>query len=1200
MTIHATTRTRLASIAFVATLCGAGTAFAQEFRATITGRVTDPNNLLVPGATVTATNSQTGEVAVGATTTEGVYTIPFLRPGVYTVSAELTGFRKVTQANVQLEVGQTAAVNFQLQLGELNEIVSVAADSPLLETSKADRGMVIDNQRVTELPLNARNPFMLSYLSPGITYNGPAIYQRPFDNGAIADWSINGGQNRNNEFLLDGAPNNAIQGGNNIAYVPPVDSVQEFKIVTNSYDAQYGRTSGGVVNVSLKSGTNTFHGTAYEFARRKDLDSTEYYFKVNNVAKPEHKLDQYGFQVDGPVSLPGLYDGRNKTFFMFNFEGYKEATPNPATFTVPDAAQLSGDFSNLRDAQGRQITIYDPATGRLVNGQWVRDPFPNNRIPANRMSPLAQQFLQYFLKPNAAAPANSDPWRNNFVFAPNLAFDTFNNLVTKVDHNFSDRTKMFVRYAYNLRTEDRSTNGITSGPAQDGSKPLQRKNHTGVADWVNTASSTLVLNVRSGLNQFVQLSRSDDGLAFNPADLGFPTSLTSQLPIQTFPRLNFFTTGTTTEYQNLGRQDRNNEVTTIFSLQPNFSWVKGRHDVRGGLDMRISWLTREINANLFVVNFDRRFTQRVFNQSDALSGNAIASFLLGDAASGAVDNNFFPTYRWNYYAPWAQDDWKVTDRLTVNLGVRWDFNSPVFEQQDQLNYGFDTTTVNPVSSRINQQLFPGYQVRGGLGFVDANGNPKYPYQYDTNNIQPRVGFAYLLGDKTVVRGGYGLYYVNVVGFSASNGFAIQTPLITSLDGDRTSTAPLSNPFSQGIAAAPGAAQGLQTLLGRNISFSNLGFVNPYVHQFSLGVQHELPWRITAELSYVGSRTRAEQNRWGGFNEPPVSLRDQCDPTKGGNVAFCNELLPNPFFQVPGFEGTARFTSPTLSRYELSRPFPQFGTITMLDRNDGRIWYNSAQLLVNKRMSSGLTLAGTYTWSKMIEENGGGENIGSTAVTNPLITDVDRIVQRSPYESDRRHRVTISGVYHLPFGRDQRFGSRSSTINALAGGWEMAGLWLFNSGRPWGLPQNVFYVRDASIGNVDYGAPVIRGVQNCVAQMNDAGVVKMLGYAVAAGCTTPNFIIRPNYTAGATNFRDDAIRRPPFYQFDMNFAKTTQLTSAVRLQVRIELFNVFNQTIYDERQYENNPTNPLFGTIDRSVVRQSNFPRYGQLGFKLLF
>ena len=1180
---------------FVAALLMSGVASAQEFRATVTGRVTDPNGLAVPGATVTILNTQTGEVATGVTTRDGAYTIPFLKPGIYSLSAELTGFRKVTQGNVQLEVSQTLAINFQLQLGDLAEEVTVTAESPLLETSRADRGMVIDNARITELPLNARNPFMLSYLSPGITYNGPAIYQRPFDNGAIADWSINGGQNRNNEFLLDGAPNNAIQGGNNIAYVPPVDSVQEFKIVTNSYDAQYGRTAGGVINVSLKSGTNTFRGTVYEFARRKAFDSNEYLFKVNGREKPDHKLDQYGGQVDGPVRIPGVYDGRNKTFFMFNYEGYKEATPNPTTYTVPSEAQLRGDFSNLRDAQGRLITIYDPATGRLENGQWVRDAFPGNVIPANRINPMAAELSQYFLRPNTTPAAGTDPWRNNFLFAPNLAFDKFRNIATKVDQNISTKTRMFFRYAYNKRTEERFTNGITSGPAQDGQLPLERLNHTGVADWVRTVGSALVLNVRSGLNQYLELSRSDPGLSFNPAELGFPASLVNQLPNKVFPRINV------TDYQAIGRAGRNSETTTVFSVQPNFSWVKSTHNVRGGLDMRMTWYTREINGNLFVMGFDRRFTQRVFNQTDALSGNSIASFLLGAANTGTIDNNFYPTFRWNYYAPWVQDDWKLTDRLTLNLGLRWDFNSPVFEEQDRLNYGFDATAINPVSSRINQQQFPGYQVRGGLGFANVDGNPRYPYQYDKNNIQPRLGVAYLLSDNTVLRGGYGLYYLSVVGISDSNGFGISTPLITTLDDSRTSTYPLSNPFSQGIAQAPGASQGLETFLGRGPGFSALDFVNPYVHQFSLGIQRQLPWRTTFELTYVGSRTLQEQNRWGGFNEPPLELRNRCDVTQGGVAAFCNELLPNPFYQVPGFEGTTRFTSPTLSRYELSRPFPQFTGMTEFDRNDGKIWYNSAQLFINKRVSDGISLAGTYTWSTMIEENGGGNQIGGTATTNPTLTDIDTIVQRSPYESDRRHRVTISGVYHLPFGRDRRYLREAHPIvDAVAGGWEVAGMWLFNSGRPWGLPGNVFYVKDASIKDIDYSARVIRGVQNCVAQMSDTGVVTMLGFSTAAGCTEPNFIIRPNYTPRTTAFRDSEIRRPPFYQFDINFAKTTRLAGNVRLQVRLEVYNLLNQVVYDERNYESNATNALFGTIDRAVIRQSNFPRYGQLGIKLLF
>ncbi len=1180
-------------------------AWSQEFRATVTGRVTDQAGLAVPGATITATNSGTNEVATAITSADGVYSLPFLKPGVYSISAELSGFRKHTQDQVPLQVGQAVTVNITLQIGSVAETVTVTGESTLLDTTKADRGMVIDNQRVTELPLNARNPFMLSYLSPGITYNGPAIYQRPFDNGAIADWSINGGQNRNNEFLLDGAPNNSIQGGNNIAYVPPVDAVQEFKIVTNSYDAQYGRTAGGVINVSLKSGTNNFHGTGYEFARRKEFDSNEYFFELNNRPKPDHKLDQYGFEIDGPVMFPGLYDGRNKTFFMFNFEGYNEATPNPATYTVPDDAQLRGDFSNLRDAQGRQITIYDPATGRLEGTQWVRDPFPNNQIPDSRINPMARQFLQYLLRPNSTAPAGSDPWRNNFVFAPNLAFDDFYNYATKIDQVLSNKTRMYFRYAYNKRTETRWTNGITTGPAQDGQLPLERKNHTGVVDWVRTMSPTLVFNVRAGLNQYLELARSDPGLGFNPAELGFPQSLVSQLPNQVFPRLNFFTTGTTTEYQQLGRNSRNSETTTGLSVQPNFSWMKGRHNIRGGLDMRLTWYTREINNNLFVLSFDRRFTQRAFNQGDALSGNSIASFLLGAAASGAIDNNFYPTLRWNYYAPWVQDDWRLTDRLTLNLGLRWDLNTPVYEEQNRLNYGFDETTVNPVTSRINQQQFPGYVVRGGLGFVDVDGNPIYPYQFDKNNIQPRLGFAYMLTDETVLRGGYGLYFINLVGISASNGFGIQTPLITSLDGDRTSTYPLTSPFSQGITPAPGSSQGLETFLGRSLTdggFSNLDMVNPYVHQFSLGVQQRLPWNTTLEFTYVGSRTNQEQNRWGGYNEPPVELRNRCDPSMGGNPAICDALLPNPFFQVPGFEGTTRYTSQTLSLYELSRPFPQFGPITMLDRNDGHIWYNSFQVVANKRLSDGVSLAGTYTWSKMDEENGGGNQIGGTATTQPLITDRDRIVQRSQFESDRRHRVTISGVYQLPFGRGRQFLTNANpVVEALAGGWEVAGMWLFNSGRPWGLPQNVFYVKDAKIENVDFGNPtVIRGVQNCVAQMNNSGVVTMLSFSTAAGCTEPNFIIRPSYTKGAVPFRDNEIRRPPFYQFDVNFAKSVQITDDVRIQIRFEVYNLFNQTIYDERNYENNPTNSLFGTIDKAVVRQSNFPRYGQLGIKLIF
>src|SRR3954470_1787072 len=371
----------------------ASSATAQEFRATVKGQVVDSSQAALPGATITVRNQETGEVGTATSNSEGNYTVPFLRPGVYSVTVEMEGFQKYTRTDMRLEVSQVAVINAQLGVGGLAESVNVSAEAPLLETSNANRGTVIDQALIAELPLQSRSPMALATLVAGVTYNAQAVYLRPFDNGALADWSMNGGQNRNNEFLLDGAPNNANQGGNNIAYVPPADAVQEFKMQTNSYDAQYGRTAGGVMNMSLKSGTNSFHGTAYEYYRRKWLDANSFLLNARSTPKVEHYLDQYGFSVDGPIF-------KNKTFFLFTGEKYREGTPNPLFSTVPTPEMKNGDFSGLVDASGRLITIYDPATGHDVNGVWTRDPFPGNRIPADRISPTARILNQYFPDPN--------------------------------------------------------------------------------------------------------------------------------------------------------------------------------------------------------------------------------------------------------------------------------------------------------------------------------------------------------------------------------------------------------------------------------------------------------------------------------------------------------------------------------------------------------------------------------------------------------------------------------------------------------------------------------------------------------------------------------------------------------------------------------------------------------------------------------
>ncbi len=383
-------RTRLFCI-LIATLL-MGYLGAQEFRATITGHVLDSSGSAVPQAAIQARNIDNNEVTTATSDAQGVFTIPFLRPGNYTVSTEAAGFKKHVREGLTLQVGQTANLNLNLEVGAVSESVNVTAETPLLETSVADRGGVVDTQRVSELPLNARNPYILGSMMSGVTFRGSAIWQRPFDNGAIAQWSINGGWQSNNEFLLDGAPNNAQAGGNNVAYVPIVDAVQEFKVQTNSYDAQYGHSSGGIMNVVLKSGTNQFHATGWEFMRRTPLDANTFQNNSKGAAKAEHYLDQYGFQLEGPLVIPKFYNGRNKTFYLGSFENYREGTPSPLLLSVPQPEFFNGDFSKLTNASGQKVTIYNPYTGRAdpsAPSGFARDPFPNNMIPKELINPVA-------------------------------------------------------------------------------------------------------------------------------------------------------------------------------------------------------------------------------------------------------------------------------------------------------------------------------------------------------------------------------------------------------------------------------------------------------------------------------------------------------------------------------------------------------------------------------------------------------------------------------------------------------------------------------------------------------------------------------------------------------------------------------------------------------------------------------------------
>ncbi len=1182
----------------------ASLSIAQDFRATLTGRISDPSGAAIPGATIQVKNTGTNEVATAITDDQGNYRVPLLKPGTYSLTAELTGFKKYVQDGVALSVSQVATLNITMEIGQLTEQVTVTANAEILETSTANRGSVIDNQQVREFPLNARNPFMLGILVAGVNFNGASIWQRPFDNGAIAEWTINGSQSRGNEFLLDGAPNNGQAGGNNIALVPPVDSVEEFKIMTNTYDSQYGKTTGGIINVSLRSGTNDFHGVLYEFARRDPWDATDFRLKAQNTPKADHFLDQYGFQFQGPVILPKLYNGKDKTFWMFNYEGYREGVPSPLTLSVPEPEMLLGDFSKLVDSQGRPIIIYNPYTGVVdptAPGGLRRQPFEGNKIPSNLLNPIAQKILSFQPKPNRSSPASGYA-RANLFRGDAIAGDDFYNWVLKIDQNIGDKHRFFARYAENDRTEDRNTNGIFSGPGQDGQQPFKRINHAFVFDHVGTMSPTFIFNWRFSFNRFEEHGFGAGNLGFDKTTFGFPKSLVDQIPHGAhFGRYEF------DNYNTLGRYQGRN-ITNTWALHPTITKNKGTHTLRGGIDMRWTQYILQDQGNPFRLIASRGFTQRQWNQGDPLSGDSIASFLLGLPADGGVETRLYPTTLWNYFAPWFQDDWKVTRRLTLNLGLRWDFNYAPNERYDRINRGFDRSATNPVDNMIDRTKFPGFtSLKGGLLFAGVGGLPRTVADLDKNNIQPRVGGAYQISKKLVMRAGWGIYYVNPNNdYLQTNGFTLNTPLTASLDGGRTPRQEqlITNLFPTGIQVPPGSSLGLQTFVGRGFNFVNTSFEVPYVHQFSLGFQYELPWSSKIELAYVGNRTKKLQtNR--PFNEPDLALRQKCNPLEGGSPAFCDERLPNPFQGLEPFRGTTAFSATTLSRYDLSRPYPQFSGITEVARNDGAIWYNSGQVTFEKRAKNNLNMISTYTFSKQIEQWGW--------------LDVQKnIPQRGLYLWDRPHRFTLGSVWQIPIGPGRRFlGGTNRFMAKVLEGWENNIIFQWQAGRPWDLPGNVIYVKEAKNPNPDWDAPKVYAVRTstsgsntaaCVAFMNDSGVISLQPYSIAAGCTDYDFLRIPRYAPGSvsqgrfTPFRDGRIRlnARPSVEFSLN--KSTRITEGTSLQLRFEAFNFTNTYEYGGRQFINDANNANFGSLFPAQAgnTETRYPRHIQLAVKFVF
>ena len=721
----------------------AGFAAAQESRGSITGTITDTSGGLVPGSTVVATNKATNLAVTATTDARGNFNLLYLPAGSYTVTAELAGFKKIGRA-VEVRVGDRLTLNLKLEPGDLSEQIEVVAGTPLLDSATASQGQVIDTKRIAMLPLSDGNPFVLMRLTPGAGYTGDLKFSRPFDNAGtssiVADGATGG-----NEFTIDGVTNNAH--GRRIAYVPPSDAVEEFKVETATYDAQQGHTAGATVSVSMKSGTNSLRGSAYYFYRDEKLSANDFF--LNRANQPRSGLDykRWGGSLGGPVV-------KDKTFFMVAYERLDDLFPEPGNWTVPTEAMRRGDFSALL-SQG--IVIYDPLTAvKRADGRIERKPFPGNIIPANRISPIAQNYVKYWPAPNQPGDAQG---RLNFV-GPQPRTDDFWNLSTRIDHRFSNRHRAFLRFSYNDRLEARSNwTGEVNGIRPTGNF-LFRTNYNAIYDHVYTHSNTTVFNLKLGFSRFEEPNIRQHEGEFDPKTLGFSSTTSGYFgDASYFPR--FEVDGITQIGEGLGGR----QYTTVYTFQPTLTRMLGNHSVRLGYDFRVHNVNAYNSGQLAGrYDFSTNYTRGPVDNSPGYFGQGFAAFLLGQTTGGLIDRNASAAGQNLYHAVFVQDDWKVSPRLTVNLGLRYEYETGPVERYDRAIQTFDPNIASPIGAQaqanyakspIPEVPVSQFKVQGELTFPDDN--DRSLWEADKNNIQPRVGFAYQIDDKTVMRGGWAIY-----------------------------------------------------------------------------------------------------------------------------------------------------------------------------------------------------------------------------------------------------------------------------------------------------------------------------------------------------------------------------------------------------------------------------------------------------------
>jgi len=1158
--------------------------YSQSFYGSLLGTIVDQTGATLRGATVTLTNTGTGEkrqVQSGAT---GEYQFQNLVPGNYKVEVEQTGFKKIAREPVEVNVSGAVRVDFSMQLGDVNQTVEVSAATPLLQTETANLSQVVNSRAVQELPVNGRNIMNLVALVPGVVAQGSTDGNALTGKNIFAagNYQIGGGFANQGAVYYDGVPANSAL-GNLVNMVPSPDAVSEFRVQTNSNASEYGRYSGGIINMSSKSGTNEFHGSGYEYFRNTVLNANSFFANANNSGKQPFKQNQWGLTGGGPIK-------KNKLFAFAAWEGFRSRQASSYTATVPLPEMYGGDFSGYRNASNALIPIYDPLTqcgtgnnAACVAGQTIqRSVFPDNQIPKNRINQVSAKVLAFPLMALPNQPGQA--FTHNFNFSALASQGGDNDQVnTRVDYNATEKLRVFGRYSrWNSHSLPFAPfgNGIY---ANDPYSPEFFTTSQVLAGVTYLVSSSVVLDIRASYVRFPYgRAESYEGINLN-STFGFPKYMDEQLPI--------IHSGPTTSIPSFSITGYNPvsglhilSTENDYLLTPNLSWSKGKHTFKFGADWRNM-------QNTYYQTFDGgsfAFTNLITSQNalnPGASGNGLASMLLGFGNSGSVSAFARPYESLKYQGYYAQDVWQVTNKLTLTAGVRWEIPGVWTERYNRIA-SFNPTETNPVLAKAGITI-NGQPIKGAADFVLSDQHPdKGARKEHFGLVAPRVGIAYRLNDKTVIRTGGGIYYLpsNLQFSEAPWGMplsSIGTPWLATLDGGVTPGAPISDPFPNGFTPAPGnlphdTAQTL--LLGGGLTNMPVRSVPyPYQSQWNFTLQRELPAGVALEAAYAGAS---------GVHLPFGTYQLDSLPAQYLSLGTgLNTLVANPFASVVKVGTLAQ---PTVQRGQLLLPFPQYTSVASGGGYVGNSTYHALQMKVEKRMPKGGTVLAAYTFSKLLANtNSTTAWLDSGVGANPGPQDPANLTaEKSLAGFDSRQRLVVSYTADIPMGKGHSFlGGGNHVVQKFTSGWSVSGTATFQEGYPLALT--------ATPNVAGFGLGLRPNVVPGCNPKIDGSAQSRLSRWYDISC----FTVPAAYTLGNEARVDSRIRSHGINNFNASLLKRTPITERLNFEFRTEFYNLFNRVQFGL------PGTGITTTANATtgfVTTQINQPRLIQLAGRLVF